>query len=96
MIKFFSANTRTPNRYKSLVNSINNLESTFNLLSDSELKEYTKKLKFEVQKTNNSDETLIKSFALVKEASWRSLGMKHFDTQLMGGLVLNEGKISPF
>ena len=93
MIKFFSANTRTPNRYKSLVNSINNLESTFNLLSDSELKEYTKKLKFEVQKTNNSDETLIKSFALVKEASWRSLGMKHFDTQLMGGLVLNEGKI---
>ena len=93
MINFFSNTTRTPNKYKSLVNSINDLESSFNLLSDGELKEYTKKLKLEIQKTNNSDQTLIKSFALVKESSYRSLGLKHFDTQLMGGLVLNEGKI---
>jgi len=93
MINFFRNSSITPNRYKSFVNSINSLESNFALLSDTELKDYTKKLKSEVRKTNDFEQTIIKSFALVKEASWRSLGIKHFDTQLMGGLILNEGKI---
>ena len=82
-------------KYEPLVNRINNLEEKFNILTDDELKTYTDTLKSNLQeRTKSTDQVLVESFALVREATSRVLGLRHFDVQLIGGLILNEGKIS--
>ncbi len=82
------------NEYQVLVNEINSLESKFQLLDDTEIRLKSTQLRKQYQ--NNSDLTSItaEAFALTREASLRTLGLRHYDVQLLGGLVLNSGKIA--
>jgi len=81
-------------KYKSLVNQINTLEDQLKTLSDSELRAKSLKLKKQYQTEQNLNELIAESFALTREASLRTLGLRHFDVQLIGGLVLNDQKIA--
>jgi preprotein translocase subunit SecA len=76
------------------VNKINNLEPDMQKLKDIDFQKTTQTLKDVYKKTGFTDELLIKAFALVREASVRTLGLRHFDEQLLGGIALHEGKIS--
>jgi preprotein translocase subunit SecA len=82
------------NQYQNLINQINILDTDLKTLSDSEL--WAKSLKFQKQYQDNSNLDLLiaESFALTREASLRTLGLRHFDVQLLGGLVLNNKKIA--
>ena len=82
------------NKYQGLINQINTLESELKPLTDSELraKSLTLQKRYEVEKNLNS--LIAESFALTREASLRTLGLRHFDVQLLGGLVLNDQKIA--
>jgi preprotein translocase subunit SecA len=82
------------NQYQSLVNQINILENDLRTLSDSELRAKGFKLKKQYEKNQNLDSLIAESFALTREASFRTLGLRHFDVQLIGGLVLNNQKIA--
>ena len=81
-------------QYKPLVNQINSLENNLKLLTDTELRDKTFKLKKKYQEEQNLNSLIAESFAITREASLRTLGLRHFDVQLIGGLVLNSGKIS--
>ena len=81
-------------KYKNLVNQINVLENTMQTLTDSELRAKTFELKKIVADEPNNQFLIANSFAVTREASIRALGLRHFDVQLIGGLVLNEGKIA--
>jgi len=85
---------RNLNKYTKIISEINLLENDFKALSDIELKECTFKLRKQYQKDNDLSNILTSSFALTRESSKRNLGLRHFDVQLLGGLVLNEGKIA--
>ncbi len=94
-------NSRKLKRYSPLVVDINILEEDISLLSDEDLrrKTYDFKQKFEKLKKNADitsllDDLLPEAFAVVREASKRVLGMRHFDVQLIGGMVLHEGQIA--
>ncbi|HOW13191.1 MAG TPA: preprotein translocase subunit SecA, partial [Candidatus Pacearchaeota archaeon] len=73
---------------------INSYENEFEKLSDSQLKEKTLFLKQELKNGKTLDDILPESFALVREASKRTLNQRHFDVQLIGGIVLHQGKIA--
>jgi len=81
-------------KYGDLITEINELESSFKQLTDIELR--TKNLQFqkEYKETQNLDNLIARSFALTREASVRTLGLRHFDVQLLAGLVLNDNKIA--
>jgi len=81
-------------QYKPLVNQINSLENNLKLLTDTELRDKTFKLKKQYQEEQDLNSLIAESFAITREASLRTLGLRHFDVQLIGGLVLNSGKIS--
>jgi preprotein translocase subunit SecA len=81
-------------KYQNLVNEINNFEETFQALTDNELRAYNLKLKKRYQESQNLNSIIAESFALTREASLRTLGLRHFDVQLIGGLVLNNQKIA--
>jgi preprotein translocase subunit SecA len=82
------------NQYQSLINQINILENDLKTLSDSELRAKSFKLKKQYEDNQNLDSLIAESFALTREASLRTLGLRHFDVQLIGGLVLNNQKIA--
>jgi preprotein translocase subunit SecA len=82
------------NKYQSLINQINTLESELKTLTDSELRAKSLKLKKRYELDQNLDLLIAESFALTREASLRTLGLRHFDVQLLGGLVLNDKKIA--
>ncbi len=83
------------NKYKSKIEEINTLEKDLVSLSDAELKEKSLNLKNKIQKENFSlDDALIEAFALIRESAKRNLKQRHFDVQLIGGIVLSEGKIA--
>ena len=82
------------NKYQKLINQINLLEEELKTLNNSELRAQNFKLKQEYQETQNLESLISKSFALTREVSLRTLGLKHFDVQLIGGLVLNNQKIA--
>ena len=82
------------NKYQNLVSQINILEDKFVTLSDSELRAKSLTLKKQYETTQNLDSLISESFALTREASRRTLGLRHFDVQLIGGLVLNDKKIA--
>ena len=73
---------------------INNLELTVQNLSDSQIQEKVQKLIKQYQQEKNYDSILCESFALTREASKRKLGLRHFNSQIYGGLVLHNGKIA--
>ena len=89
----FQTNSFT-NKYQNLINQINILEDNLKTLSDSELRAQSFKLKKQYKEDNNLNSLIAESFALTREASLRTLGLRHFDVQLIGGLVLNNQKIS--
>ena len=80
-------------RLQRKVDEINNLSEKYKKMSDEKLKEAFKKLKKSLSK-KDLDDILPDVFALVREASTRVLGMRHFDVQLIGGMVLHEGKVA--
>ena len=82
------------NQYQNLINQINLLEDNFKTLSDSDLRAKSLKLKQQYKETKNLNQLIPESFALTREASLRTLGLRHFDVQLIGGLVLNNQKIA--
>ena len=82
------------NQYQTLINQINALENSLKSLTDTELRNKTFQLKKQYQQEQDLDALIAQSFAITREASLRTLGLRHFDVQLLGGLVLNSGKIS--
>jgi preprotein translocase subunit SecA len=89
-----SRNSRIIKDYEVIVKTINELEKKYKNISDSDLKNITTSLRDRYAKSTNLDVLLPDAFAVVREASLRTLGMRHFDEQLMGGIALHEGKIS--
>mgnify|MGYP000879167352 CR=1 FL=1 len=82
------------NQYQLLVNQINALEKNLKGLTDTELRDQTFRLKRQYKKEQDLNSLIAESFAITRETSLRTLGLRHFDVQLIGGLVLNSGKIS--
>ena len=92
---FGSKNERYLRRQRALVDRINALEPEMESLADADFPERIARLRSDVQENGKSlDEILPDVFALVREASRRVLGMRHYDVQLLGGIVLHKGKIS--
>ena len=90
-----SKNDRTIKSYSKTVKEINKLEEYYSSMTDDDLASQTSILKEEhLNHISSKAEILIKSFAIIRETSQRTLKMRHFDTQLIGGLVLNDGKIA--
>src|SRR3989344_6843876 len=91
---FGDANASTIGGYKTIVQNINELEQTFESFSIEELKNKTQELKQKLSNGELLDNLLPEGFALVRESSKRTLGQRHFDVQLMGGIALHRGNIS--
>lgn len=92
---FGDPNQKTLSKIQPLVDTINSLEDEWKSKSDEEIRTKITELKSEVQDKGVSlDEILPVTFALVREASRRTLGQRHFDVQLIGGIVLHQGKIA--
>ncbi|MBK9519169.1 MAG: preprotein translocase subunit SecA [Anaeromyxobacter sp.] len=87
-------NERELKKIRPLVGRINELEPRMKALADADFPRLTAKWKEEAQRGRTLDDLLPEAFALVREASVRSLGMRHFDVQLIGGAVLHSGKIA--
>ncbi len=91
---FGTTNDRKVTKYKPRVDEINALEPALAALSDAELRARTQTFKDEVAAGKSLDDLLVPAFATVREASKRTLGLRHFDVQLIGGMVLHEGMIA--
>ncbi|WP_068712163.1 preprotein translocase subunit SecA [Vibrio tritonius] len=89
-----SRNDRTLRRLRKIVKEINNYEPAFEALSDEELKAKTAEFRQRLDQGETLDQLLPEAFATVREASKRVYGMRHFDVQLIGGMVLNGGEIA--
>ena len=91
---FKSGNQQELDQIKPLVAEINNIENKIKGLKDSEFKEKTNFLKESIKKGKNIDLLIPESFALVRESAKRVLNERHYDVQLAGGIILNQGKIA--
>ena len=91
---FGSENERRIKRLSPKVDAINALEPEMEALSDDQLKAKTEEFKAQIANGAKLDDLLVPAFAVVREASKRALGMRPFDVQLIGGMILNEGSIS--
>jgi preprotein translocase subunit SecA len=93
--KFFgSSNDRRIKGYGPRVNAINALEEEVKKLTDEQLRARTDEFRKQVADGTPLDDLLVPAFATVREAAWRTLGQRHFDVQLIGGMVLHEGSIA--
>src|SRR5215468_7494432 len=91
---FGSSNERRIKSYLPRVAEINALEKELEKLSDDELRARTAEFRKQVAEGTSLDDLLVPAFATVREAGKRTLGQRHFDVQLVGGMVLHQGKIS--
>lgn len=91
---FGSSNERQIKAYLSRVEDINALEPEIEVLSDDELRARTELFRQQVSEGKSLDDLLVPAFATVREAAKRTLGQRHYDVQLIGGMVLHDGKIS--
>ncbi|MED5575577.1 MAG: preprotein translocase subunit SecA, partial [Pseudomonadota bacterium] len=91
---FGSANDRMLARLKGEVDAINAFEPEVQKLSDEALKAQTDKFRERIKAGETLDKIMVEAFATVREAAIRTLGQRHFDVQLLGGMVLHQGKIS--
>ena len=92
---FGTRNDRVVKKYKNIANEITNLEAKYSKLSDDELKAKFNEFKKEVQNDEKSLDSVLKDvFAITREASVRSLGLRPYDVQLIGAMVLNDGNIA--
>lgn len=92
--RFFDSNKREIARLSALVERINNIEPELEALSDTELKAKTGEFKQRLNGGESLDSLLPEAFAVVREAAKRTIGQRHYDVQLMGGIVLHEGRIA--
>src|SRR3954454_23664727 len=93
--KFFgSSNDRRVRKYQAGVDDVNTLEPEIAKLSDDELRARTEAFKKQVADGASLDDVLVPAFATVREAAKRTIGQRHFDVQLIGGMILHEGNIS--
>jgi preprotein translocase subunit SecA len=88
------SNEKELKRLQPIVDRINKLEPEFERLSDAELRAKTEDFKARLSAGSSLDELLPEAFAAVREAARRTIGQRHFDVQLMGGIVLHQGKIA--
>ena len=91
---FKSYSEKDVKRVMPIVDSINELEESISKLSDEELKNKTTEFKAQLKEGKTLDDILPEAFAVVREASKRVLGMRHFDVQLIGGIILHQGRIA--
>jgi len=91
---FGDPNDKKIQQYSQIINGINKLEERIKDLTDSALQNQTNSFIQRLSKGENVENLLAESFAVVREASKRVLGLRHFDVQLIGGLILHEGKIA--
>ena len=87
-------NDREIKRIQSYVDAVNNLEKEIKALSDDQLKAKTPQLKDKLANGSTLEDILPEAFAVIREASWRTLDMRPFDVQIVGGVALHEGKIA--
>ena len=91
---FKSSNQAELDKTKNLISAINSKESSIKSLSDGEFKERTLNLKRSIKEGKSLESVIPESFALVREAAKRTLGERHYDVQLAGGIILHQGKIA--
>ena len=91
---FGTHSERELKRIRPLVDKINKLEPEISALSDEELRAKTDEFKERLSKGETKDDILPEAFAVVREAGKRTLGMRHYDVQLIGGIILHQGRIS--
>ncbi len=91
---FGTQNSRTLKRVWPLVKQVSALEPEIQKLSDAELRAKTDEFRNRIAKGATLDELLVEAFAVVREASRRTVNMRHFDVQILGGIILHEGKIA--
>ena len=91
---FGTYSDRELKKIEPLVNKVMSLEGEMEKLSDAELKEKTEEFKNRLKNGETTDDILPEAFAVVREAAWRVLGMKHFRVQVIGGIVLHQGRIA--
>ncbi len=91
---FGSKHTRTLRKLRPMVAAINDLERDVKKLSDDQIRARIAGLREEIENGRSLDDTLFESFALTREGAMRTLGMRHYDVQLIGGIVLHQGKIA--
>ena len=92
---FGTRNDKEVKKYRKKVELINALEESYSALSNDELQQKFNELKTQIQdNTKTLDDVLVDSFAITREASKRVLGMRHYDVQLIGGMVLHDGRIA--
>lgn len=91
---FGSRNDRLVKRMRKQVEQINALEESISVLSDGELQAKTAEFRQRLEQGETVDQLMNEAFAVVREAGKRVLGMRHFDVQMIGGMVLNQGKIA--
>ena len=91
---FKSYSEKEVKRVKPIVNKINDLEEEMTKLTDNELRAKTEYFKGQLKEGKTLDDILPEAFAVVREASKRVLGMRHFDVQLIGGIILHQGRIA--
>lgn len=89
-----NANEKELKKMESLVEKVNQLEPQFESFSSEKLKEKTKSFKEELKNGKTLDDILPEAFALIREAAKRTIGQRHFDSQLIGGITLHQGKIA--
>ncbi len=91
---FGSRNQRLVSQYSGIVRQVNAFEPALQALSDADLADKTRQFREQLANGKTVDDILPEAFAAVREASRRTLGLRHFDVQLIGGMVLHDGKIS--
>lgn len=91
---FGTYSDRELKKIEPLVNKVMSLEGEMGKLSDNELKEKTEEFKNRIKNGETTDDLLPEAFAVVREAAWRVLGMKHFRVQVIGGIILHQGRIA--
>lgn len=91
---FGSRNERMLKQYRKVVDEINAFESEYEALSDAEIQHKTEDFKQALKDGKTLEEILPQAFAVVREAGKRVFGMRHYDVQMIGGMALNEGRIS--
>src|SRR5258705_8863074 len=87
-------NERDVKRHRAVVEEINALEADMKALSDAQLRAKTDEFKRRLADGEDLDDLLVEAFAVVREASVRTIKLRHYDVQLIGGIVLHQGKIS--
>ena len=91
---FGSVNERIIKSYQPIITETNSMEDAISKLTDGELKDKTKEFQARLDQGQTLEEISVEAFCVVREASKRTLKMRHFDVQIMGGLTLHQGKIA--